>query len=197
MASVSKTLPRFSEIRASSPFLIRYIRNWKIVSSLSGVRIVENCSLSFIPNEATIFASSAREWRADENDGVMKKVREKNNEMLREYDFSQGVRGKYARRYARGSNVVVLEPDVAKVFPNAEAVNASAKPGGDYPSTEIARAKIEDRRRPARAKASTWKARKGRLRYGAPRVAYQLYRLGLCVSYGVAGFFSKSDRNAS
>jgi hypothetical protein len=42
----------------------------------------------------------------------MKKAREKNNnEMLRDYDFSQGVRGKYARRYARGSNVVVLEPD--------------------------------------------------------------------------------------
>jgi hypothetical protein len=74
-----------------------------------------------------MFASSAREWRADENDGIMKKVREKDNEMLREYDFSQGVRGKYARRYARGSNVVVLEPDVAKVFPNAEAVNSSLR----------------------------------------------------------------------
>lgn len=47
--------------------------------------------------------------------------------MLREYDFSKGVRGKYARRYARGSNVVVLEPDVAKVFPNAEAVNSSLR----------------------------------------------------------------------
>lgn len=57
----------------------------------------------------------------------MKKAREKNDEMLREYDFSQGVRGKYAQRYARGSNVVVLEPDVAKVFPNAEIVNASLR----------------------------------------------------------------------
>jgi hypothetical protein len=57
----------------------------------------------------------------------MKKAAEKNNEMLREYDFSGGVRGKYAQRYARGSNVVVLEPDVAKVFPNAEAVNTSPR----------------------------------------------------------------------
>jgi hypothetical protein len=57
----------------------------------------------------------------------MKKAPEKNNEMLREYDFSKGVRGKYARRYALGSNVVVLEPDVAKVFPNAEAVNSSLR----------------------------------------------------------------------
>jgi hypothetical protein len=77
--------------------------------------------------EATISVSLARDLRADEDDGVMKKVREKNNEMLRDYDFSQGVRGKYARRYARGSNVVVLDPDVAKVFPNAEAVNSSLR----------------------------------------------------------------------
>jgi hypothetical protein len=54
----------------------------------------------------------------------MRKRRERNNEMLPEYDFSQGVRGKYARRYAKGSNVVVLEADVAKVFPNSEAVNS-------------------------------------------------------------------------
>ena len=55
----------------------------------------------------------------------MKKVPEQKDgaEMRAEYDFSHGVRGKYARRYARGTNVIVLEPDVAKVFPNAAAVN--------------------------------------------------------------------------
>ena len=47
--------------------------------------------------------------------------------MLHEYDFSYGLRGKYTGRYAEGSNVVVLEPDVAKVFPNAEAVNSSLR----------------------------------------------------------------------
>ena len=47
--------------------------------------------------------------------------------MQPEYDFSRGVRGKYARRYAEGTNVVVLEPDVAKAFPNAEAVNRSLR----------------------------------------------------------------------
>ena len=36
--------------------------------------------------------------------------------LQKEYDFSRGVRGKYARRYARGTNVVVLEPDVARAF---------------------------------------------------------------------------------
>jgi hypothetical protein len=48
-------------------------------------------------------------------------------DMRAEYDFSRGVRGKYFRRYQRGANVVVLEPDVAKVFPNAGAVNDSLR----------------------------------------------------------------------
>jgi len=43
--------------------------------------------------------------------------------MRREYDFSHGVRGKHARRYAAGTNVVVLDPDVAAEFPTADAVN--------------------------------------------------------------------------
>jgi len=47
--------------------------------------------------------------------------------MRAEYDFSGGVRGKYARRYAQGANVVVLEADVAKAFPSAEAVNDSLR----------------------------------------------------------------------
>jgi|GEM_PF-138434 len=53
----------------------------------------------------------------------MKKATRKNNEMRDHYDFAGGVRGKYARRYAEGSNVVVLDPDVARLFPNREAVN--------------------------------------------------------------------------
>lgn len=44
-----------------------------------------------------------------------------------EYDFSGGVRGKYAKRYAEGTNVVVLAPDVAKAFPNAQAVNQALR----------------------------------------------------------------------
>ena len=45
------------------------------------------------------------------------------SEMRREYDFSRGVRGKYARRFAAGSRVVVLDPDVAQVFPDSRSVN--------------------------------------------------------------------------
>lgn len=47
--------------------------------------------------------------------------------MRAEYDFSRGVRGKYARRFAQGTNVVVLESDVAKVFPSSETVNNSLR----------------------------------------------------------------------
>ena len=44
-----------------------------------------------------------------------------------EYDFSAGVRGKHSQRYQRGTNVVVLEPDVARVFSNAATVNDSLR----------------------------------------------------------------------
>lgn len=47
--------------------------------------------------------------------------------MRSEYDFSKGVRGKYAKRYVEGSNVVVLEPDVAREFPDAATVNAALR----------------------------------------------------------------------
>ncbi len=47
--------------------------------------------------------------------------------MRPEYDFSGGVRGKHAAQYAAGSNVVVLEPDVAAAFPNAAAVNSALR----------------------------------------------------------------------
>jgi hypothetical protein len=47
--------------------------------------------------------------------------------MRREYDFSGAKRGKYANRYAEGTNVVVLEPDVARVFADSKAVNISLR----------------------------------------------------------------------
>jgi hypothetical protein len=48
-------------------------------------------------------------------------------ELRPEYDFYGGVRGKYAARFAEGSNVVVLDPDVAEAFPDAEAVNKALR----------------------------------------------------------------------
>ncbi len=54
---------------------------------------------------------------------MRKKADKAGHEMLPEYDFRRGVRGKYADRFAAGCNVVVLRPDVAKVFPTSKAVN--------------------------------------------------------------------------
>ena len=54
-----------------------------------------------------------------------KQVREP--EMREEYDFSGGVHGKYSSRFAQGSNVIVLDPDVAEVFGDAEAVNKALR----------------------------------------------------------------------
>jgi hypothetical protein len=50
-----------------------------------------------------------------------------NNKMKEEHDFSQGMRGKYAKAYHQGSNVVVLDPVVAERFPNAESVNQALR----------------------------------------------------------------------
>jgi aminoglycoside phosphotransferase (APT) family kinase protein len=49
------------------------------------------------------------------------------DDMRPEYDFSNAVRGKYYERYKASSNVVVLEPDVSRVFPNADAVNQALR----------------------------------------------------------------------
>lgn len=51
----------------------------------------------------------------------------KDPDLMPEYDFSKGVRGKYAQRYAEGSNVVVIDPDVSEYFPDQDAVNDSLR----------------------------------------------------------------------
>jgi len=49
------------------------------------------------------------------------------NEMLEEYDFSQGVRGKYAKEYKDGVNIIKLDRDVNKFFPDAKSVNEALR----------------------------------------------------------------------
>ena len=44
-----------------------------------------------------------------------------------EYDFTGGVRGKYAKRYAKGTNIVLLDPDVAAAYGDAAAVNRALR----------------------------------------------------------------------
>jgi hypothetical protein len=47
--------------------------------------------------------------------------------MRPEYDFSRGVRGKHAAKYSEGTNVVVLDPDVALEFRTSEQVNETLR----------------------------------------------------------------------
>jgi hypothetical protein len=53
------------------------------------------------------------------------------DELRPEYDMAtllkQGVHGKYAERYRKGTNVVLLDPDVARAFPTEEAVNEALR----------------------------------------------------------------------
>lgn len=47
--------------------------------------------------------------------------------MKAEYDFSGGVRGKYADRYRLGVNVILLEPELAEAFPDSKSVNEALR----------------------------------------------------------------------
>jgi len=61
-------------------------------------------------------------------DEIMKISRRTNDvDMQEEYDFSQGVRGKYAKEYAKGTNIAILDPEVAKVFHNSRSVNEALR----------------------------------------------------------------------
>jgi len=55
----------------------------------------------------------------------MRTVPKKRSErpMRKEYDFRDAVVGKYVRRYAEGTNMVLLDPDVADMFPDSKSVN--------------------------------------------------------------------------
>jgi hypothetical protein len=54
-------------------------------------------------------------------------VKRRDSPMRSEYDFSKGVRGKYAQRFQKGTNIVVLAPEVAEMFPDSAAVNDALK----------------------------------------------------------------------
>jgi hypothetical protein len=60
----------------------------------------------------------------------MKKASELDDDLKPEYDFASmkgGIRGKYFKEVAAGSNLVLLDPDVAKAFPSQEAVNQALR----------------------------------------------------------------------
>lgn len=58
---------------------------------------------------------------------MKKEHKKQDEEMLEEYDFRGAVRGKYAGRFAKGIKVVVLDPDVAKIFRDSKTVNETLR----------------------------------------------------------------------
>jgi len=54
-------------------------------------------------------------------------MKPKNDDLKPEYDFSHGVRGKYVSRLAEGTNIAVLDSDVASIFPDSASVNEALR----------------------------------------------------------------------
>ena len=78
------------------------------------------------------FALSAHglQLRQNENSMIKKPVAKQSDELRREYDLSQlrgGVRGKYHAQAVAGTNLVLIERDLAKVFPDGKAVNKALR----------------------------------------------------------------------
>ena len=78
------------------------------------------------------------------------------NGLLPEYDFSAGVRGKYVARLANGSNVVVLDRDAQKIFPDSATVNAALRTLGEV--VEVTKRQPGLTRRSTRARAEAARA---------------------------------------
>lgn len=78
------------------------------------------------------------------------RFRRESEEMLPEYDFSGGVRGKYAGRFTKDTIMVVLDPDVAEIFPDPKSVNTALRALGHIVRE---RARNTGRRRSAMSRA--------------------------------------------
>ncbi len=93
----------------------------------SGQRTKAGSWLWSTPLAATMCASSAPGGRPRLKGVRMNTESNDSDDMREEYDFSDGVRGKYAARFAEGSNVVVLDPDVADLFTDSKSVNEALR----------------------------------------------------------------------
>ena len=69
------------------------------------------------------------------------------DDLREDYDFSGGVRGKHHRAYRDGTNLVLLEPDVAKIFTSSKAVNRALRMLMELAGNTIGRHRTEDETR--------------------------------------------------
>jgi hypothetical protein len=71
---------------------------------------------------------------------------EADDDLLPEYDFSGAVRGKYYERYRQGTNVILLEPDIAAIFRDSAAVNQTLRMLVSLAKAEVVGQKLKGRR---------------------------------------------------
>jgi len=69
----------------------------------------------------------SRKRRPKQVSGKSARTATDEHDLLPEYDFRGGARGKYARRFSEGTNLVLLDADVRREFPSAESVNAALR----------------------------------------------------------------------
>ena len=55
------------------------------------------------------------------------KIMKNDPDMLEEYDFSDGIRGKYTSKYRNGTNIVILDPELIEYFPDSASVNEALR----------------------------------------------------------------------
>jgi uncharacterized DUF497 family protein len=114
------------------PILMQGIRFRKSVISLSVFLATIEYWLFLIHNVAKVSELSVLDRQRNESEVSMnpKNSDELNVELLDEYDFSKmsnGVRGKYAKQYHEGVKLIMLEADVAQIFPDAKSVNEALR----------------------------------------------------------------------
>jgi hypothetical protein len=136
----STSMKRHPSSMTSCPrrFQIQRIPGSSGVSSQSAYLLNSVCSWCAIPSKALRCESSVRVLRrAMSGDSMKKASKRSSNGMSPEYDFASmkgGVRGKYVKRLRAGSNLVLLEPDVAAAFPSDAAVNQALRAALDVAS---------------------------------------------------------------
>ena len=105
-------------------FLIQTIRWVKNAGLCLACHVWVECSQLFTPIGAGNIASSMRGLQQRMKGKYMKKSEEMRAEYKRE-DLGKGVRGKHLAEFKKGSNLVLLTPELSKIFPTNEAVNAA------------------------------------------------------------------------
>ena len=103
------------------------------VTAKDAIRVIEKIGFILVRQSGSAieqikFGLLAHERQPEMSGGFMKM--ESNEEIRPEYDFSNmkgGVRGKYVDRYQAGTNIVLLEPDVAQAFLTSDSVNEALR----------------------------------------------------------------------